>query len=242
MLSRERALIVPDTVVKLMSTHASMSQLSGNELKPKAAQRNLKALVAGTALEPYLSSSGQRKRFLLRLRREGGLVVLPKVIVDNRRWMWLTYTNVSIYFDGLKYFYISTGFGEDVVEVQPDGSTSELTFSDWMKRRLSVGDETHQRLTNIGDKSGSRATTYCNPLIPRSGQRKVESQKHITAYVIVNGFDEVGPFTVIFDTTCDDENDRQISLTWTAGLPRVNALRCDDLRTNCTCYTKGRHL
>ena len=137
----------------------------------------------------------------------------------------MTYSNIDryMYFDGLKYFFISHGFSEDAPEVQADGSTSELTFTDYMKRRLSCGDETHQRLSmNCGDTSGSRATTYIDLRVVRSGSRKVESQKHITSYIIVNGFDEVGPYTVIFDTTCDDEADRKLNVGWTAGLPRLN--------------------
>ena len=69
--------------------------------------------------------------------------------------------------------YLSEGYGEDEPEVQPDGSTSELTFTDYKKRRMSNGDETHQRLSNCGDKSGTRATTYINVKIVRSGSRKV---------------------------------------------------------------------
>jgi len=48
----------------------------------------------------------------------------------------------------------------------------------------------------------------------------------------VNGYDEVGPYTVIFDTTTDEEADRQISVAWTAGLPRVNCqYGCDNVMT-----------
>ena len=101
---------VPTCMVKLMSTHVSISQLNGNEIKPKAAARNLIALVKGTPMEKHLTSWQQRAKFLKRLRREGGLISVAKVIVDNRRWMWLTYTNVSTYFDGLKYFLVSMGF------------------------------------------------------------------------------------------------------------------------------------
>ena len=91
-----------------------------------------------------------------------------------------------------------------------------------MLARLSNGDETHQLLSNAGDKSGPRATTYINPLLPRSGCRQVESQKHITSYIIVNGVDEVGPFTAIFDSSCEEAASRQVNATWTAGLPRVD--------------------
>ena len=213
---------VPDLLVDLVASHTSMSQMNGNELKPRAIRQNVAAIVAGTELEQHLRSKQQRAKFLKRLRQSGGLSAVPKVVCDNRRWMYLTYNNVNRYFDGLKYFYLAHGFGEDEPEVQPDGSTAEITMSMYMRARTSNGDETHQRLSNVGDKSGSRATTYINPLVVRSGSRKVECQKHITAYIIVNGADEVGPFCCIFDTTCDDENDRKINVGWTAGLPRVN--------------------
>ena len=137
--------------------------------------------------------------------------------------MWLTYANVDRYFDGFKYFMLSEGFAEDEIEVQLDGSTAEVKVDEYRKRRMSVGDETHQLLSNSGDKSGSRATTYINPRIPRSGARQVESAKHITSYVFTNAADEVGTYVAIFSTTCSDEADRQINVTWTAGLPRVQA-------------------
>ena len=147
---------------------------------------------------------------------------MPKVLTDNRRWMWLTYSNVDTYFDGRKHFLLTTGFGEDVPQLLLNGVVAEITISEWMARRLSCGDETHQRLSNMGDKSGSRATTYVNPLVVRCGSRKVECAKHITSYVLVNGVDEVGPYTAIFHTSCSDEADRQLHVGWTAGLPRVN--------------------
>jgi len=213
--------IIPKAVVNSLSTHISMSQINGNELKPRAIKSTILALVQGTTLEQYTKSKQQRAKFLKRLR-EAGLRAVPKVLCDNRRWMYLTYTNLDRYFDGWKYFLLSTGFGEDETEIQPDGSTAEISISSFMKRRLSNGDETHQRLSNVGDKGGSRATTYINVQVVRSGSRKVESQKHITSYIIVNGDDEVGPYTAIFDTSCDDDADRKLNVGWTAGLPRVN--------------------
>ena len=213
--------IIPKAVVASLSSHISMSQINGNELKPRAIKSTILALVQGTTLEQYTKSKQQRTKFLKRLR-QSGLRAVPKVLCDNRRWMYLTYTNVDRYFDGWKYFLLSSGFGEDETEIQPDGSTAEISISRFMKRRLSNGDETHQRLSNAGDKGGSRATTYINVLVVRSGSRKVESQKHITSYIIVNGDDEVGPYTAIFDTSCDDEADRKLNVGWTAGLPRVN--------------------
>ena len=112
--------VVPDVVVSLVSTHTSMSQLNGNELKPRALTQNLIALVKDSTLEQHLTSTQQRARFLKRLHQlkvcGASLCAVPKVLCDNRRWMWLTYENVNSYFDGWKYFVISTGFAEDAPE------------------------------------------------------------------------------------------------------------------------------
>ena len=35
---------------------------------------------------------------------------MGKIVVDNRRWLWLTYTNVNDYFTGVRYFVITHGF------------------------------------------------------------------------------------------------------------------------------------
>ena len=208
---------IPEAAVALVSSHVSMSQINGNELKPRAIRRVIMALVAGTELEQHVQSRQQRSKVLRRLRR-AGLTAVPKVLCDNRRWMYLTYTNVDRWFTGWRYFLLTHGFAEDEIQLLLDGATAEVLISEYMARRLSNGDETHQRLSNCGDKSGSRATTYIDARVVRSGSRKVESQKHITFYIFVNGADEVGPYTAIFDTSCDDESDRKLNVSWTAGL------------------------
>eukprot|EP00966_Prymnesium_polylepis_P322221 7378489-Prymnesium_polylepis.2 len=52
--------IVPKDAVAIVATHASMSQLNGNEVKPREIKRETLALVAGTELEQYLRSKQQR--------------------------------------------------------------------------------------------------------------------------------------------------------------------------------------
>ena len=221
--------VVPNSIVALVSSHASMSQLNGDEKNPRKLKRGIIALVQGTDFEQHLQSRQQTCKFLRRLRQlpaAGGgaaLTAVPKMIVDNRRWMWLTYDNVNRYFDGWKYFLLNEGFAEDETEVQPDGATAEVLISAFMKRRLSVGDETHQVLSNAGDKSGPRATTYVNPMIKRSGSRHVESAAHITTYLFVNGDDEVGTYVAIFSSGASEPEDRKLNVMWTAGLPRVQA-------------------
>eukprot|EP00966_Prymnesium_polylepis_P064483 1494638-Prymnesium_polylepis.1 len=40
---------------------------------------------------------------------------------------------------------------------------------------------------------------------------------------MTNADDEVGTFVALFDTSSSDEADRRLNITWTAGLPRINA-------------------
>ena len=143
---------IPTTAVDVVASHVSMSQINGNELKPRAIRQTIAALVEGTTLEQHLKSKQQRSKFLRRLR-QSGLQAVPKVLCDNRRWMFLTYTNVGRYFTGWKYFQLTTGFAEDEPMLLSDGSTAEITVTEYMLRRMSNGDETqHQRLSNCGDK------------------------------------------------------------------------------------------
>ena len=74
--------VVPKAVVDVVSTHASMSQINGNELKPRALRQANVAIVCGTELEQHLKSKQQRAKFLKRLRRSG-LRAVPKVVCDN---------------------------------------------------------------------------------------------------------------------------------------------------------------
>ena len=72
--------VVPDCVVALVASHTSMSQLNGDELKPKAVKRNMIALVEGTEFASKLPSKQQRAKFLKRLRTHGGMVTMTKIV------------------------------------------------------------------------------------------------------------------------------------------------------------------
>ena len=129
---RGRPRDVPDVVVALVATHTSMKQLSGDEQKPRRMKRSLLALVKDSPLESKLASANQQKKFFKRLRQHpaagGGsaLRAVPKVVTENRRWLWLTYDNVMRYLDGWRYFLLNEGFALDEPEVLADGSTAEV--------------------------------------------------------------------------------------------------------------------
>ena len=157
-----------------------MQQLAGAEQKGHQLKRTLGALVLGTAMEQDVSSARQKAKVLRRLRiaeavppEDGGvnltLSLLQSELVDNRRWLWNTFDNNVKWLRGWKHFLLYEGFADDIPYTLANGTTCEITISEQMLRRLSVGDESHLLLSNGGDKGGSRETTYVNIFLPRSG-------------------------------------------------------------------------
>ena len=226
---------IPSAVVAALSTHASMQQLAGSEQKGHMLKRTLGAMVLGTHMEQDLASARQRQKILRRLRvassvpTEDGVNLTLSLkrteLVDNRRWLWNTYDNNVRWLDGFKHFLLSEGFGEDTPSTLPNGMASEITISEQMLLRLSVGDESHLLLSNGGDRGGSREQTYVNIFLPRSGKRKCTNQKHTTFYALTNAAGEVGPITLMFDLGAIEAEDRKVNAAWVAGLPTV-VCRC----------------
>ena len=100
--------------------------------------------------------------------------------VDDHRWQWTTYSNLSTWFDGFKAFLLHHEFAEDKPEKQPDGRTAEVTIPPQKKRRILNADETHHTLDNEGDSGGSRARTYVGRGRRRSRQRHIKATGHVT--------------------------------------------------------------
>jgi hypothetical protein len=57
---------------------------------------------------------------------------------------------------------------------------SEVRFLKDTKQRIINMDETHHGLSITGDKGGSRAVAYSNPLLQQGVTRGVKSTRHVT--------------------------------------------------------------
>ena len=82
-------------------------------------------------------------------------------------------------------------------------------------------DETHHDLSITGDKSGSRAITYHNPNLQRSGKRAVKNARHVTGVYATNAAGESFPPMYIFDSSCKNPANYQVKIDWLVGLPKV---------------------
>jgi hypothetical protein len=64
--------------------------------------------------------------------------------------------------------------------VLEDGTVIELTLIVDMLIRMNSFDESHHPIDNEHDKGGSRAITYTDPSLGRSGSPSTRSHHHVT--------------------------------------------------------------
>ena len=88
---------IPQEMVDVVGTYASMKQLGGDEQTPRMLGRVAKAAVAGTPFEGRLASVNQCNYFLQRVRQSTSLSTKTNCVVDDRRWQWLTSTNLLVW-------------------------------------------------------------------------------------------------------------------------------------------------
>ena len=217
---------VPSTIVQASAEFCQLQQIAGNEQKPRQVMQSTLAAVKGTMHEAHLTTPSQRAAFLRRVRLEFGLATQASVTIDNRRWLWLTSTNLATWFEG----YIKCLAEWKFINGIPDNKFEVIVISLDKLARLLNGDESHQKLSNEGEQRGSRANTYVNLSLGRAGKRKVQYQKHATILVWVNYAGEVGAPHLMLATDSQgakkgaEESQAagiRIRPEWTFGVPRV---------------------
>ena len=182
--------VIPDALVQSVADLAILRQAAGDEQQPRQLAQAAMAAVKGTRFEDNLRTPSQRAHFLARVREKSGIKVAKSEAVDDRRWQYLTTTKLSTWFEGYFECLQTHGFIDPEVEMPMAGGVIEIPKE--KARRMINGDETHQKLSNEGEKSGPRATVYVNPELGRAGKRTVTQQKHATTMVWCNYAGEVG--------------------------------------------------
>ncbi|KAI2498179.1 hypothetical protein MHU86_16322 [Fragilaria crotonensis] len=82
-------------------------------------------------------------------------------------------------------------------------------------------DETHHDLSVTGDKGGSRAVSYHNPLYQRGALRGVKSARHVTGVYATNAAGEASPPFYIYDSSAKSDENFRVKVSWLEGLPSV---------------------
>ena len=228
---------VPEPLVKSLANYAQMQQIGGDEQGPRALKQTALAAVKGTRYEHMFSKPSQLDYLLRRVVFAPGseLHQATSCIIDDRRWNWLTSSNLYRWFEGYLQALHAAGFIDDAPDTSDVTRVVEIDVE--RARRMLNCDETHQKLSNEGEKSGSRATAYINPKLGRAGKRKLTYQRHATLMGWVNYAGEAGAPHLMLATGAaaakkeakkaqpnNTEETIPIRPEWTFGVPRVIGL------------------
>ena len=218
---------VPLAFVKGLADYAQMQQLAGNEQKPRQLHASIVAAAKGTIYEASLAKPSQKASVLRRMRVELGLGTVSSQVIDDRRWKWLTSSNLTTWFSG----YVKTLQEWGFIESVPDDNFEIITIERAKAIRMLNADESHQKLSNEGETSGPRSKVYINEKLGRAGKRKVSYQKHATILVWVLYGGEVGAPHMMLATDAQaakkgaaadaDTSTIRIRPEWMFGIPRV---------------------
>ena len=226
---------IPSKLVQALADFAALKQADGDEQQPRQLAVVAKASVIGTAYESKLASPNQMSYFLKRVREISYVSVALREAVDDRRWQYLTSSNLTIWFGGYVDELVDhkflperfRGFGYDPL-------ADPIDIADEIAARMLNGDESHQKLSNEGDKRGPRATVYVVPGLGRAGKRTYTYQKHATVLHLLNYKGEVSSPHIMLATDSvaakkgkvsegSDPSQIRCNPEWTHGVPRVNA-------------------
>ena len=105
--------------------------------------------------------------------------------------------------------------------ILPNGGISELTYSEYVARRVISMDETGHPFTTEVDKGGSRSINYgCNN-DDRKSRRGKRGSWHTTSVYDVITRGETLPLLYIFDSSAHNICNYQVQSGWCESLPKV---------------------
>jgi hypothetical protein len=195
---------IPNTFLKMVATHAEVCQVGECELKGKDLKRLIGASIVGTRhADLYKPESVWRK---VRNEFPESLQAATKIAFEDARAQWTTYDNLNQWFDDVKKDLLATGLVDHEIVYDENGEmVSEVRFKMHSEHRIIKMDETHHDLSITGNKGGSRAVSYHNPLYQRGAVRGVKSARHITGVYATNAAGEALPPFYIYDSSAKVE-------------------------------------
>ena len=222
---------IPVELVQTVADYASLKQVAGDEQQPRQLAQAALAAVKGTCHAEKLGSPGQIAYFLKRVREISFISTACRKAVDDRRWQYLTNSNLTTWLGGYVECLLDMGFLPESARWL-DWKTIILEIDMEIRRRMLNADESHQKLSNEGDKSGTRANVYVNSLLARAGKRLFTYQKHATIMAWFNYAGEVGALHGMLATDAQaakkgkhaaggSQADIRVRPEWMFGWPRV---------------------
>ena len=224
---------LPEALVQAVADYATLKQAAGDEQQPRQLARVAKATVLGTGFDALLSSPNQVGYFLKRVREISYISVALREAVDDRRWQYLTSSNLTVWFGGYVDALVDRRFLPECCRgMGYDPKADPITIAAQILARMLNGDESHQKMSNEGDARGPRATVYVSDKLGRAGKRTFTYQKHATVLHMVSYGGEASSPHIMLATDAAAakkgkagegaaEANIRVNPEWTFGVPRV---------------------
>ena len=243
---RGRPAIVPNQLTYALATHSTMMQIAGEgEASAIKMKTVASALMANTNHKNKVMVDWIWRK--MRLQHPELMNPVTAKNHEDRRVDWLTFKNIIDWNLRAKKFLVDIGMAEDkrgeicvyhpylfifslvllnltCILLLQDGVESEVSLfhPDDCDHFITL-DETHHPLSTEGNKGGSTTRRYANASFPRSGNRVVKSEGHISGLYGYTLRGESLPPLYIISTRSECPDNYKLDTKICEGLPRVNA-------------------
>ena len=215
---------ISDTLVKAVSLHASMMQVSGTgEAKPRQLKGLINATTRGTVHEGTFSHDYLYTKVLS--SNASTMEASSGRTQEDIRGQWTTYEKMHLWFETTKQDLLKLGLAVDKPVFNADKVMIEEVFiPEDCKCRMINFDETDHPLSSEDDRGGPRARTYTNPSLPRPGGSSTRGSRHTTGVYGTTAGGETLPPLFIFDSAAQTEEGLRVNEKSVIGLPRISGL------------------
>jgi hypothetical protein len=116
------------------------------------------------------------------------LLAATKIAVEDARAQWTTYDSLNKWFDDVKKDILATGLvvNKNVFDAENRALVSEVPFTKFTERKFINMDETHHDLSITGNKGGTCAVSYHNPMSQRGATKGAKSARHVSGAYTTN--------------------------------------------------------
>jgi hypothetical protein len=148
------------------------------------------------------------------------LALSKEEVIELRRQIWTTHTNLNDWFDSWEVFLVSQGFATEITG--EDGNEKEVIVSEDQKRRIINVDETNLSLDGSdGGRGGRPGCTITIKHCSRPGTAQNQSSVSSSLMCGSNAAGEAMPMHIMFSSDAKEEANFAVNASWIIDLPRV---------------------
>ena len=202
-----------DTISAAVCSYVAIGQLNGEpEKKRSDLISSMKHLLKGNEMYNELT-------LFLKIKKANAssLELSKEEVVEMRRQMWTTFSNLTDWFDAWEDFALRQGFATKEGE-------STVCFSEDQKRRIINIDETNLSLDGADGGHGGRpacSITIKNCNRPGTAQNKSSISSSLMCGS--NAAREAMSIHIMFSSDAKEESNYAVNAAWILDLPRVTA-------------------